>query len=421
MKQAQASYRPSSQALGGVRRFLFPAMLSIAFGCASTGRDALSAWPLHVIDNSSAGADGVRLADVNGDRLPDVAAAWEEGGLIRVYLHPGTRAARRPWPAVTVGQVSSPEDAVFADLDGDGAFDVVSCCEGKEKTVFLHWAPRERSRYLDPTAWKTEGLPASKGVCQWMFCLPMQVDGCNGIDLVVGGKNDGAGIGWFEAPNEARDLNAWKWHPLYDAGWIMSLIAEDMDGDGDLDIVASDRKGTSRGCLWIENPGHDHARLGRWPVHRIGLGDREYMFLTVADLDADGLRDVLAATAGGELVYYRRAAAGPPEWESYTIRLPANAGTGKGVGIADVDGDGRTDIVFSCEQSRGKRGLMWMKYANSPAEQNWTAFDIAGLSGTKFDLVQPVDLDGDGDLDVMTTEETERLGVIWYENPFSGS
>jgi len=64
---------------------------------------------------------------------------------------------------------------------------------------------------------------------------------------------------------------------------------------------------------------------------------------------------------------------------------------------------------------------MWMKYANSPAEQNWTAFDIAGLSGTKFDLVQPVDLDGDGDLDVMTTEETERLGVIWYENPFSGS
>lgn len=128
---------------------------------------------MHVIDNSSAGADGVRLADANGDRLPNVAAGWEEGGLIRVYLHPGTRAARRPWPAVTVGQVSSPEDAVFADLDGDGVVDVVSCCEGQEKTVFFHWAPRERSRYLDPTAWKTEALPASKGLCQWMFCLPL--------------------------------------------------------------------------------------------------------------------------------------------------------------------------------------------------------------------------------------------------------
>jgi len=64
---------------------------------------------------------------------------------------------------------------------------------------------------------------------------------------------------------------------LYDAGWIMSLIAEDMDGDGDLDIVASDRKGSSRGCLWIENPGPDQVN-GSWSIHRIGQSDREYMF-----------------------------------------------------------------------------------------------------------------------------------------------
>ena len=28
-----------------------------------------------------------------------------------------------------------------------------------------------------------------------------------------------------------------------------------------------------------------------------------------------------------------------------------------------------------------------------------------------------IDLDGDGDLDVMTCEERKNLGVIWYENP----
>mgnify|MGYP003392661066 FL=1 len=46
----------------------------------------------------------------------------------------------------------------------------------------------------------------------------------------------------------------------------------------------------------------------------------------------------------------------------------------------------------------------------------WQAFDIGGLTGTKFDLVQLVDLDSDGDLDVITCEERENLGLIWYEN-----
>jgi hypothetical protein len=36
----------------------------------------------------------------------------------------------------------------------------------------------------------------------------------------------------------------------------------------------------------------------------------------------------------------------------------------------------------------------------------------------KHDLLEIVDLDDDGDLDVITTEEAKNLGVIWYENPF---
>jgi hypothetical protein len=42
---------------------------------------------------------------------------------------------------------------------------------------------------------------------------------------------------------------------------------------------------------------------------------------------------------------------------------------------------------------------------------------LGGPAGTKFDLIQTLDLDGDGDLDVITCEEKENLGLIWYENP----
>ena len=47
----------------------------------------------------------------------------------------------------------------------------------------------------------------------------------------------------------------------------------------------------------------------------------------------------------------------------------------------------------------------------------WDLQPISGVDGVKHDLVVPVDLDGDGDLDILTCEEVKNLGVIWYENP----
>ena len=74
---------------------------------------AAAPWQRHTIDNSSKGADGVRLLDVNGDGLLDVATGWEEGGVVRAYLNPGPGKSKAEWPAVTVGKVKSAEDAVF--------------------------------------------------------------------------------------------------------------------------------------------------------------------------------------------------------------------------------------------------------------------------------------------------------------------
>ena len=42
---------------------------------------------------------------------------------------------------------------------------------------------------------------------------------------------------------------------------------------------------------------------------------------------------------------------------------------------------------------------------------------LGGRAATKFARAEVIDLDGDGDLDVVTCEERESLGVIWYENP----
>ncbi|MCA9070412.1 MAG: VCBS repeat-containing protein, partial [Planctomycetaceae bacterium] len=179
-------------------------------------------WQRHAVESGRGGADGVRLQDVNGDQLLDITTGWEEGKRIRVYLHPGSKKVKSEWPGVTVGQVTSPEDAVFADVDGDGAVDVVSSCEGKERTVFIHWAPPDKKEYLNPAAWQTEAIPVSEKAKSWMFCLPMQVDGQHGVDLVAGAKGGNAGVGWFESPANPRNLHLWKWNAIYKAGWIMT-------------------------------------------------------------------------------------------------------------------------------------------------------------------------------------------------------
>jgi hypothetical protein len=198
----------------------------------------------------------------------------------------------------------------------------------------------------------------------------------------------------------------------------MSLVAHDMDGDGDLDILASDRKGPRRGSLWLENPG-TAAAGSQWKEHRIGPVDaHEVMFLDIADLDGDGLEDVLAAVREGPLLFHKRIGSHAAQWQTFPIGLPPGTGTGKSVAVADVNLDGAMDLVFTCENAIGeKSGVRWLSYRVAPTGGEWASHEISGPTGVKFDRMELLDLDQDGDLDVVTCEETENLGVIWYENP----
>ena len=142
---------------GSTLRFSFFSAASILLSVVCLGMNPPSRlwaqtreapWKCHIIDGTSRGADGVKLADVNRDGFMDITTGWEEEGLTRVYLNPGPAKVKGKWPFVTTGRTRSVEDAVFVDLDRDGAVDVVSCCEGGTQSVFVQWAPKEKEDYL---------------------------------------------------------------------------------------------------------------------------------------------------------------------------------------------------------------------------------------------------------------------------------
>ena len=136
--------------------------------------------------NTSAGADGTKLADLDSDGDQDIAAGWEQGNIARLYFDPGDADERWPFLSLPAPDV---EEALPVDLDGDGYHDIVTSSKGDYQRVTIHWAPSNRSRYKNVAYWKTRDVSTTVGKTRWMFAEPTEIDGRHGIDLVVGSKD----------------------------------------------------------------------------------------------------------------------------------------------------------------------------------------------------------------------------------------
>ncbi|NND32754.1 MAG: DUF1961 family protein, partial [Saprospiraceae bacterium] len=324
------------------------------------GQGWQSDWPRHIIDNSSAGADGVKMADLNSDQNPDLVTGWEEGGVTKLYLNPGPERVRYPWPSVVVGTTPSVEDAVFFDMDEDGFPEIVSCTEKGAEEIYVHRLTNQD--FSDSKNWEQEILPESHDKMMWMYAESGQIDNQNGIDLVAGGKGDKAFIGWFQAPADAGNLKDWQWHEISPVGWIMSIILRDMDGDADLDVVITDRNGEQRGCRWLENPGQEKEITKHWQSHPIGAMGLEVMFMTMADLNGDGREEAIVSERTHQTIrIYEMTSDLNQVWHESVIQLPDSVRTAKSVEVGDLNRDGMLDFVISTN-TNGKNtdGLFWL-------------------------------------------------------------
>lgn len=368
------------------------------------GKQGPSGWRCHVIqpDPRDHGPDGINIHDWDGDGHQDVFVNYEEGKYSRLFFNPGAHTVRDLWSDFIEFKHGKCEDSGMGDLDDDGDVDYIA--NGG-------WI------YFNPG--KAEVRDVSKWVKMTLFDKEQRVptvtdvdgDGLN--DLIVGAQ------AWYRQPVTGKhDAANWVKHTIGKNRWAMNCIMTDVDKDGDVDMVVPDR---GIEICWYDNPGRA-AVTGLWERKTLHT-HHEPMFMAVADVNGDRIDDfIITGGSKGHLketliVLLRTNRTGEPTYTQVVIDQPCGLFP-KGVAVMPLDNDPTKDEIVVIP----KQGDIWTATYEGDSYQakNWTAVPLT-LPGAntrkKMDNAFLGDIDGDGDADIVTTEENGSWGVIWFENP----
>ncbi|HJX38857.1 MAG TPA: FG-GAP-like repeat-containing protein, partial [Anaerolineae bacterium] len=198
-------------------------------------------------------------------------------------------------------------------------------------------------------------------------------------------------------------------HTIKDSFNAEQVFGIDLDGDGDVDVLATSR--IQHALLWWENGGGAPASFTEHTVadHTPGVP----VSLHGADVDGDSDVDVLAGGGGngvwGSLSWWENVGGTPPNWLEHVIVQSYDAA--QSVYSGDLDDDGDVDLV----SARYGAGIQWWQ---NDGYEHFTGHTISGNLG-RAQCVRATDVDGDGDLDVLGAALTDD-DIIWWENNPSG-
>ncbi|MFL5333036.1 MAG: FG-GAP repeat domain-containing protein [Geminicoccaceae bacterium] len=310
----------------------------------------------------------VRLFDVDGDKRLDIIASEMRTGPVLIGLAKDGHALK------SVARLSHPAHIEPVDLDKDGRMDF---------------------------------LVADLGSFQ-------PADHSNGAVYWLRGRADGSYVTVPLATGLPRTADA---------------RAADFDGDGDLDIIVG-----SFGWRFTGNVTVLENKTTNWktPVFTPKILDPRTgaIHVPIVDLNKDGKPDfvvLLAQQHEAVVAFINKGGKGLEFTQQVIYEAPHPNWGSSGIELVDLDQDGDMDVLLTHGDTfddfvlKPYHGIMWLENTGTFP---FVAHHLATLPGAQ--RAQAVDLDGDGDLDIVASafvsgEQTPHLAsLVWLEQTAPG-
>ncbi len=357
-----------------------------------------TSWVEHELSAATVNADATLGADVDGDGDTDIIAlsTWPVESLILWYENTdgGGSAWREHELAFPNGEVR----AIHGDdVDGDGDMDLFLIASGDDAIVWYENAAGNGS------VWSPH--PITQTGREYQALVAEDMDGDGDMDIAFGaGAFDT--VGWLD--NTAGDGSSFIEHTCRTAYVFqnpVSVAASDVDGDGDLDVFAASSNDDKLAC-YINTDGNG----GPWEEQVISDSAAEASSITAGDVDGDGDIDALATSVtDGRVAWYDNTGGAGTDWEAHVISTAAVEA--QSVQAGDMDGDGDVDALVA---SRLDDKIAW--HENLTGDGSQWGEHVISVSAESARSAYPVDMDNDGDMDVLSEAAYGAVSVSWYEN-----
>jgi uncharacterized repeat protein (TIGR01451 family) len=280
------------------------------------------------------GAHALDLGDVDRDGKVDVVGSAEAAGDLVWWRNADGLGTSFTATNIDINFPGA-RGVKLADIDGDGDLDLAAASSGGDELAFF------RNTNGDGSLWNK--ITALSFFDQATGADAGDIDGDGDLDLVGSAFGDDD-LAW--ARNVSGDGSSWMPTTIattFDGASTVKLA--DVDTDGDLDLVATAELGDA--VSWFENTAGDGSA---WTEHSIATAIDGARGAQVTDFDQDGDWDVAVGQANGTgrvIVYLNEPPGNGTSWSTLTVD-DAFAGAAL-VSAADVDGDGRPDILAAAE------------------------------------------------------------------------
>ncbi|MDC8000389.1 T9SS type A sorting domain-containing protein [Aequorivita todarodis] len=350
--------------------------------------------PQQIITQTANGSKWIIATDIDGDGYKDVASANEFGSNLTWYKNLDGHGTFGPENIIAnLNQTFFISDA---DIDGDDDMDVMAVSFAQDKIVWYE--------NLDGQG-NFSGQNIVSHTADGAYAVVAgDLDGDGDLDLIAAIDLAGT-VAWYENLDGLGNFSTIK---IIDntIGSPQFVSVADMDGDGDLDVVGNGT-GTSK-AYWIENMNG----IGSFGTRHVINNAGAYLNVVIpADADGDGDMDAFSASPfDKEVAWYENLDGlgnfGPKSTITDTLE---NAWT---VFAADLDNDGDMDVLATSVETFGGE-IVW--FENLDGQGNFSSKKIISTEVQSPRSVLAADIDNDGDMDVIASSQNDDK-IAWYEN-----